>query len=740
MTSPTLDALLDAAISGIGGVPREGQRQMAYAVERAINEGTHLLVQAGTGTGKSLAYLVPAIAHARTSGTPAVIATATLALQSQIVDRDLPVLAQALAGVLGRRPTFALVKGRANYVCLHKLEGGFPDEPDDGLISVEKVDQAASRLGKEVVRVRAWAGETDRGDRDHLVPGVSDRAWRQVSVNAHECLGQRCPMVGECFVEKARAEAKTVDVVVTNHAFMAIDAFEGRAMLPEHDLLIIDEGHELVDRVTSTITDELSASMIRVAGRKVGRQAEQTEEFERAGELLETTLDALPEGRLRALPDALVQALTIVRDTARGVQSELKGGGDESDGARQVARAAVDEVWENAARVLEERPLDVVWVSKDQRRGSILRVAPMSVATLMREAVFEDRTVILTSATLALGGSFDAVAGTIGLRGEGSPPWTGLDVGSPFDYPQQAIAYVAAHLPPPGRDGTAPQTMDEIEALVRAAGGRTLGLFSSMRAAREAAEHLRERLEGSGISVLCQGEDQLATLVREFFRDARVCLFGTLSLWQGVDIPGSACQLVIIDRIPFPRPDDPLASARTQAIQDRGGNGFMAVSATHAALRLAQGAGRLVRRAEDRGGVAFLDSRMVNARYAGFLQRSLPPFWPTTDRALVLGALERLDASAPPIRAVDEPAYAASPTASPSAKPPADPPPPPPDPTQVRTAVTVGEPWTDDEDEELRDGVEAEIEVADIAAQMGKSVSAVSARLGQLGLSAPEAS
>ena len=405
-----------------------------------------------------------------------------------------------------------------------------------------------------------------------------------------------------------------------------------------------------------------------------------------------------------------------------------------------MARAAVDEVWENAARVLEERPLDVVWVSKDQRRGSILRVAPMSVATLMREAVFEDRTVILTSATLALGGSFDAVAGTIGLRGEGSPPWTGLDVGSPFDYPQQAIAYVAAHLPPPGRDGTAPQTMDEIEALVRAAGGRTLGLFSSMRAAREAAEHLRERLEGSGISVLCQGEDQLATLVREFFRDARVCLFGTLSLWQGVDIPGSACQLVIIDRIPFPRPDDPLASARTQAIQDRGGNGFMAVSATHAALRLAQGAGRLVRRAEDRGVVAFLDSRMVNARYAGFLQRSLPPFWPTTDRALVLGALERLDASAPPIRAVDEPAYAASPTASPSAMPPADPSPPPPDPTQVRTAVTVGEPWTDDEDEELRDGVEAEIEVADIAAQMGKSVSAVSARLGQLGLSAPEAS
>lgn len=723
---PDLDALLDAAVRGVGGSTREGQRDMAYAVQRAIVDRRHLLVQAGTGTGKSLAYLVPAISHAVESGTPAVVATATLALQSQIIDRDLPVLAAALAPVLGRTPTFALVKGRANYVCLHKLEGGFPDDPEEGLIAVEAVDKAASRLGKEVVRVRQWAQATERGDRDHLVPGVSDRAWRQVSVSAHECLGQRCPLVSECFVERARAAAREVDVIVTNHAFMAIDAFEGRQMLPAHDVLVIDEGHELVDRVTSTITDELSGGMVRAAVRKVGRQAEAGDALESAGEVLGSTLDALPEGRARGIPDSLAQALALVRDAARGLQSELKGSGDEPDGARQVARAAVDELFENAARVIEERDLDVVWVSRDPRRGSVLRVAPLSVALLVRDQVFHERTVVLTSATLELGGSFDAVAGALGLRGEGSPPWSGLDVGSPFDYPQQGIAYVAAHLPPPGRDGPDPRVIDEIEALVRAAGGRTLGLFSSMRAAREASEQLRDRLADAGISVLCQGDDQIATLVREFAADPRTCLFGTLSLWQGVDVPGSACQLVIIDRIPFPRPDDPLASARTQAIAERGGNGFMAVSATHAALRLAQGAGRLIRRAEDRGVVAFLDSRMVTARYAGFLQRSLPPFWPTTDRALVLGALQRLDASAAPVQDAGAgvplaPAEAAAAT------------PPPREGESVRTAVTHGQAWTAQEDEELQDGLSLGLTPAEIADSMELPLEVIVARIGPAG-------
>jgi ATP-dependent DNA helicase DinG len=770
-----LDALLDAAVQGIGGVRRPGQREMVHAVADAVAKDEHLLVQAGTGTGKSLAYLIPAVVHAFDTGRPTVVATATLTLQAQIVDFDMPRLARAIAPILGRQPTWALVKGRRNYLCQHKLSGGFPADDEGSLLSVGAVDANVSWLGAEVVRLRSWAEETQSGDRDELLPGVSERAWRQVSVAAHECLGGKCPMVGECFVEQARAGAKDVDVVVTNHAFMAIDSFEGRQMLPEHDLLIVDEGHDLVDRVTSTITDELTVPMIAGAAKRAGRLAA-TDQVTDASEFLAAIVDEMPEGRLNGIPDSLSLALARVRDSARGVQTELKPASPEdNDGARQVARAAIDEIFENAERMLEERELDVAWVSKDPRRGSVLKVAPMSVAMLMRDKVFGDRTVIMTSATLELGGTFDAVAGTLGLRGEGAPAWRGLDVGSPFDYPKQAIAYVAKHLPAPGRDGMAPETLDEIEQLVRAAGGRTLGLFSSMRAAVAATEAMRERFSknsdssthtGTGrssgtddaddaggsagadsesIEFICQGEDQTSTLVRQFAREPRTCLFGTLSLWQGVDVPGSSCQLVIIDRIPFPRPDDPLSSARSQEIARRGGNGFMAVAATHAALRLAQGAGRLVRRGDDRGVVAILDSRMMTARYAGFLQKSLPPFWPTIDKAMVLAALTRLDETAAEPLPVHEPALrgmAGAVDGIPMGGPdeddrPADDRPvagDPPVAESPRTAVTQGHAWTSEQDTELREGIDLGLTLDELAEHLELEDDVILARLSLFGL------
>ncbi|MDO5503920.1 MAG: ATP-dependent DNA helicase [Actinomycetia bacterium] len=751
---PDLDDLLHAAVADLGGSERPGQTEMAKAVERAIETGEHLLVQAGTGTGKSLAYLVPAIAHAMETGQPVIVATATIALQGQIVDRDLPRLASALTPLLGRRPTFAIVKGRRNYVCKNKLAGGFPDE-EEMLFGTDRIDSSLSAREAEAKRVRDWAEETETGDRDDLVPGVSDRVWKAHSVSADECLGQRCPLVNECFVELARAAAQDVDVVVTNHSFMAIDSFEGRFMLPEHDTLIIDEGHELVDRVTSTITDELWPGAVRGGVRRASRFLDSAERLEDAGEALGDALDAMPEGRLATgIPDAVAMALAQVRDAARAAFSEVKPeDAKEIDGARQVALASLDELFDVAERILEERELDVVWVAEDQWRGKVLNVAPMSVAMLLREHIFADRSVIVTSATLELGGSFDTVAGTMGLRGEGTPAWQGLDVGSPFDYAKQAIAYVATHLPPPGRDGLQDAFLDEIELLVRAAGGRTLGLFSSMRAAKQAAEVMRARFENDprGITFLCQGEDQMTTLVRAFAREPAVCLFGTLTLWQGVDVPGSACQLVIIDRVPFPRPDDPITAARSQVIAQRGGNGFMSVSAPHAALRLAQGAGRLIRRADDRGIVAFLDNRMMTARYAGFLQRSLPPFYPTTDQALVVGALRRLDEGAPEPLPVHEPpprtlsgrsamptAAVTTPNGSPSgtsgsdSSGPTAPAPPPP--AGSRTAVTVGEAWSEQDDEELREGVDLGIDIEAIADQLEKSVQAVESRIAALGL------
>ena len=289
-----------------------------------------------------------------------------------------------------------MVKGRRNYVCLHKLDGGFPDEAE-ALLALGEVDRAVGRLGQEVVRLRTWAEITESGDRDELVPGVS--AWRQISVDAHECLGGKCPMVAACFVERSRAAAAEVDVIVTNHSFMAIDSFEGRQMLPEHDVLVVDEAHELVDRVTSTITDELTAGAVTAAARKTGKRSERSQEALETAELLGSILEGMPEGRVLNLPEALVLALTRVRDVARALQSDLKPQpGAETDGALQVARAAVDEVFENAARMLEERELDVLWVAQEPRRGAVLRVAPMSVAFLVRDKVLADRTVVMTSA------------------------------------------------------------------------------------------------------------------------------------------------------------------------------------------------------------------------------------------------------------------------------------------------------------------------------------------------------
>jgi ATP-dependent DNA helicase DinG len=638
---PTLLELLAAAVVGVNGTERPGQVAMAEAVATAMRDGEHLLVQAGTGTGKSLAYLVPALLHSEDSDQAVVVSTATIALQNQIVERDLPQLIDAVEPLLGRRPTYAILKGRSNYLCKNKVLGGMPDDSEDALFDASPT----TALGRDVVRLRGWADDTETGDRDELDPGVGDRAWRQVSVSGRECLGAaKCPHGGECFAEQARDRAGEAEIVVTNHALLAIDAIENFIVLPEHDVVVVDEAHELVDRVTGVATDELTVGLVDRAASRARRLVDSTEDLSDAGAALGAALDEMAEGRVVDMPEILATAVALVRDAAHTVVSDLGRVKDSDEGARKVAQAAAGSVFDTAERIAAHSPFDVTWVTNDRRRthGASVRIAPLSVKGLLREALFGDRAVVLTSATLELGGSFEPIAGQVGLLGAGAPEWQGIDVGSPFDYQKQGILYVARHLPPPGRDGASEAAIDELASLIEAAGGRTLGLFSSMRAAEAAAESMRDRL---GVPVLCQGEERTATLVRQFAGDEPTCLFGTLSLWQGVDVPGAACQLVVIDRIPFPRPDDPLMSARAQAVDDVGGNGFMTVSATHAALRLAQGAGRLIRRSSDRGVVAVLDSRLATARYAGFLLTSLPPMWLTTDHDAVVGALRRISGS-----------------------------------------------------------------------------------------------
>ena len=315
-------------------------------------------------------------------------------------------------------------------------------------------------------------------------------------------------------------------------------------------------------------------------------------------------------------------------------------------------RANLQEIIDVCERLSDPGEDDVVSVSRGQATGrASLQVAPLSVAAAMRGAILEDRTAVLTSATLALGGRFEPAAGEVGLarRGrvaedevpaaEDSGAWAGIDVGSPFDYRRQGILYTARHLPQPGRDGPSPAMLDHLTELVDASRGGALCLFSSRRGAEIAAEHVRARLD---LTVAVQGEDSMANLVRTFRDDEDASLFGTLTLWQGVDVSGRSLRLVTIDRIPFPRPDDPLMSARQERIAQHGGNGFMAVAGQHAALLLAQGAGRLIRRETDRGMVAVLDPRLSTARYGSFLRESMPPLWPTADPEVALGALRRL--------------------------------------------------------------------------------------------------
>ncbi|NYD43272.1 ATP-dependent DNA helicase DinG [Nocardioides panaciterrulae] len=654
-------AVLEGAVAALGGRRRDGQVAMAEAVAESMREGRHLLVQAGTGTGKSLAYLVPSLLHDQR----VVVATATLALQHQLVERDLPRLVEAVGSQEGVDASYAVLKGRSNYACLHRIREGVPDE--QGAL----VEMPAGSMGQKVLELRSWAEEQAEnggsGERDNA-PRHTDREWRQVSVGHRDCLGAaKCPFGQECFVELAREKAHRSHLIITNHSLLAIDAIEGVPMIPDYDVVVIDEAHELTARVTQAATDELSAPDVERAARRSQRFVEGSEadDLADAGETLRDAIDGCDPGRFERLPQHLADALVLVRDAARACLSAYPRESDagDADAGRTQARGTVQEVFAYAERMAADLESDVLWLSEGGSGGQSrvpprLCVAPLQVWGPMRDKLLTDKTVVFTSATLMLGGDFNSVAGSVGLKpgervtegaagaavggalSEHALPWRGLDVGSPFDYGQQAILYVARHLPPPGRDGLGKAQLDEIVELVDAAGGRTLGLFSSRRAAEAAAEVVRERLPH--LTTLAQGDAQLPELARQFVEDPHTCLFGTLSLWQGLDVPGETCQLVLIDRIPFPRPDDPLMSARQKAADKAGGNGFMQVAATHAALLMAQGAGRLIRTTTDRGVVAVLDPRLATARYGGFLKASLPPMWTTTDPAVVRKALARL--------------------------------------------------------------------------------------------------
>lgn len=642
------EAMLSHVVEHIGGARREGQVRMTNAVARALATHRHLAVQAGTGTGKSMAYLVPAIEHAQRTDSTVVVSTATIALQNQLVGRDLPRLAEALDGVVDRTPSFAIVKGRSNYVCLQRVgQAEADDAAQPSLDSGSPVE--LTELGAHMQRVRDFAQDSDTGDRDDLTPGVPDTVWRAVSVTAKECIGaSRCPFGADCFAEKARAEASDVDVVVTNHAMLAIDALADANILPEHDVVIVDEAHELDARITAVATTELSAQALVLAANRAAKldpAAKAADDLKGLADELSDMLQLEQQGRLLELTDHVQDTLVGVRDTVMRLRDKIRSGAAPDESENDPERAAerqnlanhLLELHEGIVRMFDtleappDKTRDVLWLN-----NKTLKVAPLSVAGLLSDRLFSSNTVVLTSATLSVGGNFNALAAAWGLP---KGTWDGLDAGTPFDPRKAGILYTPRHIPEPGRDGLAPATLDEIAGLIMAAGGRTLGLFASRRAAEQAAAEMRKRLP---FGILCQGDDTIPALVKRFADSENTCLFGTLTLWQGVDVPGRSCSLVIIDKIPFPRPDDPLLQARKEAADAAGRNGFIEVAATHASLFMAQGAGRLLRSVDDRGVVAVLDKRLVEKRYGSFIRSSMPSFWPTHDPDVVTQALKRL--------------------------------------------------------------------------------------------------
>lgn len=647
MSEPTVDAALDAVVAELGGARRDGQHVMANAVQRSIDDGSHLIVQAGTGTGKSLGYLVPAALHAVRTGDAVVVATATLALQRQLIDRDLPRMAETLSGVLDRPVTFAVLKGRNNYVCLQKLHGTVPEDESEALFSTQR-----SALGEQVVAVRTWAEQSVTGDRDEYPDEIDPRVWRSLSVGRRECVGEsRCAFGEDCFTVKRREQAQEADIVVTNHAMLAIDALEGIPVLPEHDAVIIDEGHELVDRATSAVTSELSLAAVERALSRARKFIDPASQ-EQLQEAIDALDDAMRETaatmsgptQLRPLANALTLSLTLLRDACHQCLTQVNGQRDAKDpdalAARQHAKGALEEVHETVGSLLAAGDHDVVWLDPGENRAPVLRLAPLSVAGLLRDSLFSRSPVVITSATLTVGGGFEPIVASLGLTDDDVVT---MDVGSPFDHARQGILYVAKDLPAPDREGVAMEALDRLAELIEAAGGRTLALFSSWRGVDRAADYLRVRLDPNRYPMLVQRRgDAVGTLVDRFAAESAATLLGTVSLWQGVDVPGTSCIQVVIDRIPFPRPDDPLLSARQRAVDEAGGSGFRSVSVPRAGLLLAQGAGRLIRGVEDRGVVTVLDPRLATAGYGAALRASLPPFWYTTDRATVLSSLTRL--------------------------------------------------------------------------------------------------
>lgn len=626
-SAAALEALAVVTAALPAAEDRQGQREMAELVAASIEHGRHLVVQAGTGTGKTLAYLVPAV----TSGKRTIVATATKALQDQLATKDLPFLAAELEA-LGHEIDWAVLKGRSNYVCLQRLRE--MSQPDGGQLELEEMS-AVNRL--EIKQLAEWAGSSPTGDLAELDWSPSDAATRAVTVGSDECPGgDRCPMGGECFAEAARRRAQVSDVVVVNTHLYGLHVGSGGAILPEHDVVVFDEAHVLEDTMSDTVGVEISPGRFVAVSATVRRFLDDPQlvgSIADLAPLLRACFAPFAGQRLATpLPDEIVDALgdaqlrlTRVGEAIEKIETSIEDAQQRKLRAQKMVARSMEAV--EAALAAGDGKVPFVSGSPDSPR---LEIAPLDVGPVLAANVWQEHTAILTSATVPA-----SLAKRVGLPDERTHV---ADVGSPFDYEHQAILYCAMHLPPPKSPKYRDLVADELVGLIEAAGGRTLALFTSWAAMDHAVDAVRDRLS---VPILTQRDLPKPALVRAFSESEETCLFATTGMFQGVDVPGRTLSLVVIDKLPFPRPDDPLLSARREQL---GPAAFGEIDVPRAATLLAQACGRLIRTMDDRGVVAVLDPRLGTARYRWDIVKALPPMKRTRDRADVEAFLRELTA------------------------------------------------------------------------------------------------
>jgi len=606
---------------------RESQQRMSGAVAEVFREGGTLLVEAGTGTGKTLAYLIPAVL----SGQRVVISTGTKNLQEQLYYKDIPLLRKAMKVPF----TACLMKGRGNYLCLtHYAQ--FAMQPSF------RVFQEASHFDA----VARWAGATKTGDRAEI-PGAPERLdfWKGISARSENCTGRDCAEYERCFVTRLRQRAAESDIIVVNHHLLFADLMvrEGSygEVIPEYDHLILDEAHQLEDvatqyfgllvsnvRVDDLARDAESVWDARAKGRSLSQAKAGLGRLKNAGHALFESYRSKEERyRLEAsATPPLQQRLrqSFLKELA-AVRAQLGGIPDPDESTVALVRRA-SEIEHDLTSVLTSNDPEVVSWCEQRERSVALRSSPINVAPLMQSLVFDKkRTVVMTSATLAVEDSFDYMSTRLGVETERCQT-----LASPFDFREQALLYVPRHLPSPRERGFVVEATQEIRALLMASRGRAFVLFTSFANLHA----VRRGLEGDlPFPVLVHGDVPRAELLERFRETPGAVLLGTSSFWEGVDVMGDQLSLVIVDKLPFAVPGDPLISARIDLVTSSGGNAFADYQVPMAILSLKQGLGRLIRSKSDRGVVAILDSRVANKRYGARFLAILPAYPVTHERA-----------------------------------------------------------------------------------------------------------